>query len=101
VLVLVKKNDQTLADLSCVSPTQGLFSEAVSDSQAFVNETEDQMDAWLDTVIAAQKNAENSNQSSNTNCLVSGKAPSKEGKELCPGGLQPRDHFACGCRKWV
>ena len=54
--VLVTKKDQTLANLSCVSPRQGLFSEIVySDSQAFANETEDQMDAWLDTVIAAQK----------------------------------------------
>lgn len=76
--VLVTKYDQTLANLSCVSPRQGLFSEIVSDSQAFVNETEDQMDAWLDTVIATQKTAENSNQKAQT-----GVAPS-------PGKLRPR-----------
>lgn len=60
--VLVTKKDQTLANLSCVSPRQGLFSEIVySDKQAFVNETEDQMEAWIETVITMQKNAENSN----------------------------------------
>jgi len=76
--VLVAKNDQTLANLSCVSPRQGLFSEIVSDSQAFVNETEDQMDAWLDTVIAAQETAENSNQKAQTGAASS------------PGQLRPR-----------
>jgi hypothetical protein len=76
--VLVAKNDQTLANLSCVSPRQGLFSEIVSDSQAFVNETEDQMDAWLDTIIAAQETAENSNQKAQTGAASS------------PGQLRPR-----------
>lgn|GEM_PF-2202960 len=76
--VLVTKKDQTLANLSCVSPKQGLFSEIVySDGQAFANETEDQMDAWLDTVTAAQKTAENSNQKA------------QGGNALSPGKLRP------------
>ena len=100
--VLVTKKDQTLANLSCVSPRQGLFSEIVySDSQAFANETEDQMDAWLDTVIAAQKLQRILIRKLKEEMPRLRKAPSWEGKELCVGGLQSGDRSSCSCRKWV
>lgn len=89
--VLVTKKDQALANLSCVSPRQGLFSEIVySDSKAFANETEDQMEAWLDTVIAAQKTAENSNQKTQAgNALSPGKLHPGKGKNFVLEDFNP------------
>lgn len=101
--VLVTKKDQTLANLSCVSPRQGLFSKIVySDSQAFANETEDQMDAWLDTVIAAQETTKNSNQKAQGgNASSSGKLRPGQGKSFVvedfnPGIILPAA-VASGC----
>jgi len=101
--VLVTKKDQTLANLSCVSPRQGLFSKIVySDSQAFANETEDQMDAWLDTVIATQETAKNSNQKAQGgSASSSGKLRPGHGKSFVvedfnPGIILPAA-VASGC----
>ncbi|QKH35088.1 hypothetical protein FOC84_09100 [Achromobacter pestifer] len=56
--VLVSKQDGTLANLSCVAPTSGIFSDVVySDAPAFAVDTDDQMARWLD-VINATQNAE-------------------------------------------
>jgi uncharacterized protein YbbK (DUF523 family) len=83
--VLVTKKDQTLANLSCVSPRQGLFSEIVySGSQVFANETEDRMEAWLDTVIAAQV-PESSNSASSARVTESSNQKAKGNLELIRG----------------
>lgn len=59
--VLVSKQERTLANLSCVSPKQGLFADVIhSGVEVFAYETDDQRENWLEAINATQSEGGNS-----------------------------------------